>query len=157
MKFSVSHCHYSCCKIENDIALVYKWYFTFSNSYSPFLCFVYATPHCMKIWVCFSFYTRCILLEKEKGLSAIRIISEISVEADKVEFCSHGSQGPTSLTQSTLTPGLWPMTARWTSASAVKCHYNVVQYSVILHTAAQYLRQNRNQGLNSQETPHTTP
>ena len=38
----------------------------------------------------------------------------------------------------------------------VECRYNAVWYSMILHTALQELRQNINQRLNPQNTPHTS-
>ena len=41
--------------------------------------------------------------------------------------------------------------------NAVMCHYNMVQYSKMLHKLLQELRQNINQMLNSQKKPHTLP
>ena len=41
--------------------------------------------------------------------------------------------------------------------NTVKCHYNTVQYCTILHEWLQELRQNINQMLDSQKTPHTSP
>ena len=38
-----------------------------------------------------------------------------------------------------------------------ECCYNTVQYNMILHTSLEELRQNINQRLNSQTTPHTLP
>ena len=35
--------------------------------------------------------------------------------------------------------------------------FNVVQYNIILHTSLQALRQDINQGLNTQKPPHTSP
>ena len=35
-----------------------------------------------------------------------------------------------------------------------ECHYNVVQYNMILHISLQWLRQNTNQSLNAQNTPY---
>ena len=40
---------------------------------------------------------------------------------------------------------------------AVECRYNAVEYNTIMHTSLQWSRQNINQGLHSQETPHSSP
>ena len=39
----------------------------------------------------------------------------------------------------------------------VKCRYNAVQYNMSWHKSLQELRQNTNQRLNPQKTPHTSP
>ena len=39
----------------------------------------------------------------------------------------------------------------------VECHYNILQYNMVLHTLLQELRQNISQRLNPQKTPHTSP
>ena len=44
-----------------------------------------------------------------------------------------------------------------TKMYTVKCRYNKVQYGTILHKWMQHLRQNINQMLDSQKTPHTSP
>ena len=36
----------------------------------------------------------------------------------------------------------------------VRCRYNAVQYNMTMHTSLQWARQNLNQGLQSQKTPH---
>ena len=41
--------------------------------------------------------------------------------------------------------------------TTVRCHYNKVQYDMILHISLRWLRQNINQGLHSQEAPHISP
>ena len=40
---------------------------------------------------------------------------------------------------------------------AIQCHYNAVQFIMILQTVLQWQQQNVNQTLNSQQTPHTSP
>ena len=37
------------------------------------------------------------------------------------------------------------------------CRYNAAQYNMIFHTALQWLKQNMNHSLNSQQTPHSSP
>ena len=39
----------------------------------------------------------------------------------------------------------------------VECHYNVVEFNMVLHTSLQEVRQNINQRLNPQKTLHTSP
>ena len=39
----------------------------------------------------------------------------------------------------------------------VKCHYNAVQYNMILHEPLQELRQNINQRLSFEKKPYTSP
>ena len=39
----------------------------------------------------------------------------------------------------------------------VKSPYNAVHYNTIMHTSLQWLRQNIDQGLHSQKTPHISP
>ena len=39
----------------------------------------------------------------------------------------------------------------------VKCRYDVLQYNMVLHTSLQEVRQNINERLNPQKTPHTSP
>ena len=41
--------------------------------------------------------------------------------------------------------------------NTVECHYDTVQYNMILHISLEWLRQNTNQNLNTQNTPHTSP
>ena len=44
-----------------------------------------------------------------------------------------------------------------TKPYTIECRYNAVQYSMVLHTPLQEVRQNINQRLNPQKTPHTSP
>ena len=39
----------------------------------------------------------------------------------------------------------------------VECHYSMLQHNMILHMIQQWLRQNMDQRLYSQETPHSSP
>ena len=48
---------------------------------------------------------------------------------------------------------------KWISTicNTLRCHYNVIQYSIILHPSLQWLRQIINQNLNTQKTSHILP
>ena len=41
--------------------------------------------------------------------------------------------------------------------NTVECHYNVIQYNMIMHTSLLWLSQNINESLNPQKTPHISP
>ena len=47
--------------------------------------------------------------------------------------------------------------SRWNNWYTVECHYNAVQYFMILHTTILWQEQNWNQISKSQKTPHTSP
>ena len=43
------------------------------------------------------------------------------------------------------------------SGNTIECHYNAVQYNMILHTSLWWLRQNINESVNPHMTPHSSP
>ena len=61
--------------------------------------------------------------------------------------------------QTNLLDQLWVLRWRdiYLDIHTVECHYNAVQFIMILHIALQWQQQKVNQTSNSQQTPHTLP